>query len=107
MPKKSFVWLTVMLLLPLVAACGSTPSTSTPLSGATTIPDRENLYVLDGYTPLGTTSTGQQIVAFHPGSTNPAFTLPIGLTSMNHQMLITAKAQGNQTTVSVINTRTG
>ena len=109
MPKKPFVWLTVMLsmLLPLVAACGSTPSTSTNTSHATTPPGGENLYVLDGYTPQGATNIAQHIVAFHPGNSNAALTLPAGLTSMDHRLLIVAQAQAGQTTITVINTRSG
>src|SRR6266567_677227 len=95
MPKKPFVWLTVMLsmLLPLVAACGSTPSTSTNTSHATTPPGGENLYVLDGYTPTvqSSNSVEQHIIVFHPGSTNPAMTLPLGLTSMDHQRLFATR----------------
>src|SRR5437868_6035363 len=88
MQKKSALWLTLMLsvLLALVTACGS----NTPISKSTavpTVPSGENIYVLDGYTPLGSLGTGQQIVAFHPGSANPAtlVSLPAGLTSLNHQ----------------------
>ncbi len=111
MPKKSTSWLIVMLsmLLPLVAACGTGASTGTSLSGMVTVPHGENLYVLDGYSPLGTNSSGQQIVAFHPGSANPAalLTLPVGLTSMDHRTLYMATAKGGQTTISVINTQSG
>ena len=111
MPKKPFVWLTVMLsmLLPLVAACGSTPSTSTNTSHATTPPGGENLYVLDGYTPTvqSSNSVEQHIIVFHPGSTNPAMTLPLGLTSMDHQRLFATQVQKNQTTISVVNTQNG
>jgi len=98
MPKKSTSWLIVMLsmLLPLVAACGTGASTGTSLSGMVTVPHGENLYVLDGYSPLGTNSSGQQIVAFHPGSANPAalLTLPAGLTSMDHRTLYMATSKG-------------
>src|ERR1700694_2106659 len=111
MPKKPFVWLTVMLsmLLPLVAACGSTPSTSTNTSHATTPPGGESLYVLDGYTPTvqSSNSVGQHIIVFHPGNTNPAMTLPLGLVSMDHQRLIATQVQKNQTTISVVNTQNG
>ena len=111
MPKKPFVWLTVMLsmLLPLAAACGSTPSTSTDTSHAVTPPGGENLYVLDGYTPAvqSSNSVGQHIIVFHPGSTNPAMTLPLGLTSMDHQRLIATQVQKNQTTISVVDTQDG
>ena len=112
MPKKPFVWLTVilsMLLLPLVAACGSNPSTSTNTTHATMLPSGENLYVLDGYAPMVQfpNSVEQHIIVFHPGNTNPAMTLPLGLTSMNHQRLIATRVKNNQTTISVINTQNG
>lgn len=109
MRKKSFVWLTMMLcmLLPLVAACGSNTNTNTSPATNVKLPAGENLYVLDGYTPQGATSAGQQIVAFHPGDANPTYTLPAGLTSMDHRLLVVAQAKAGQTTVSVINTQSG
>ncbi|HLX57500.1 MAG TPA: hypothetical protein VKR83_10775 [Ktedonobacteraceae bacterium] len=106
MPKKSLVWLTTFMLcmlLPLFAACGSNAS---PATNAT-LPAGENIYVLDGYTPQGATNISQHIVAFHPGNSNAALTLPAGLTTMDHRLLIVATAQANQTTVSVMNTQTG
>jgi len=105
MPKKSFVWLTLMLcmLLPLAAACGSNAATSNTL----TLPSGERIYVLDGYTPQGAASVTQHIVAFHPGSASPAYTLPAGLTSMDHRLLFVANARAGQTTLSVINTQNG
>src|SRR5450759_717580 len=109
MPKKSVVWLTMILcmLLPLVATCGSGSQTGT--SPATKVAPLvgENIYVLDGYAPLGVTNTGQHIVAFHPGNAQPTYTLPAGLTSMDHHLLIAAQAQAGQTTISVINTQSG
>src|SRR5437660_3545358 len=99
MTKKSSVWLTVMLcmLLPLVAACGAgslatgtDTNTSTSASQPTKIalPPGENMYVLDGYTPQGVTNADQRIVVFHPGDVQSAYTLPAGLTSMDHRLLI-------------------
>ena len=111
MLKKSTFWLTLMLsmLLPLVAACGSNSSPGTTQSGVTTPPAGENLYVLDGYAPPGTTGTVQHIVAFHPGSANPTtlIALPAGLTSMDHQRLYVATAKNGQTTINVIDTQSG
>lgn len=114
MTKKSSVWLTVILciLLPLVAACGmGTPSTSTGTSASQqakiVLPPGENIYVLDGYAPQGTTNANQRIVVFHPGDAQPAYTLPAGLTSMDHRLLIAAQTHAGQTTVSVIDTRSG
>jgi DNA-binding beta-propeller fold protein YncE len=111
MSKKSTSWLIVMLgmLLPLVAACGTSASTGTSPSIVATVPHGENLYVLDGYTPMGTNGNSQQIVAFHPGSSKPTalVTLPVGLTSMDHQTLYTATSHSSQTTISVINTQSG
>ncbi len=107
MPKKTTFWLTMMLsmLLSLLVACG----TGTAPSSSTKLPPGENLYVLDGYTSAGTTSTAQQIIVFHPGSPSPnkLLTLPAGLTSMDHRSLYIAASQGGQTTISVINTQSG
>ncbi len=116
MQKRSIGWLTLTLglLLVLVAACGPTTSTSNSTTSVThfgtAVPAAENIYVLDGYTPAGSNSIGgQQIIALHPGSTNPAtlVTLPVGLTSNDHQRLYTANARNGQTTISIINTQTG
>ena len=114
MTKKSSVWLTVMLcmLLPLVAACGmGTPSTSagtsTGQAAKMVLPPGENIYVLDGYAPQGTTNANQHIVVFHPGDARSAYTLPAGLTSMDHHLLIATQSQAGQTTVSVIDTHSG
>lgn len=107
MRKKSVVWLAMMLcmLLPLVAACGSNTNTGTATNAK--LPAGENIYVLDGYTPQGATSAGQRIVAFHPGNTSATYTLPAGLTSLDHHLLIAAQVKAGQTTVSVIDTRSG
>ncbi len=114
MTKKSSVWLTVMLcmLLPLVAACGAgslTTGTATNTNQPTkiTLPPGENMYVLDGYTPQGTTNANQRIVVFHPGDVQPAYTLPAGLTSMDHRLLIATQTHAGQTTVAVMDTRSG
>src|SRR6266567_9155797 len=126
MQKRSLFWLTLTLsaLLTLIAACGTGTSTSNPttvqnapsnaahpvattMHPVATVPAGENLYVLDGYTPSGSSSTKQQIVAFHPGSVNPVplVTLPAGLTSQDHQRLYTATAANGQTTIAILNTR--
>src|SRR5260370_32220463 len=111
MPRKAKFWLTLMLsmLLFLLAACGQGSSTNISPSSTATGPSGESLYVLDGYTPMGTTSAGQRIIAFHPGSSSPnaLVTLPAGLTSMDQRRLYMATPHGGQTTISVINTQTG
>ncbi|HKV00678.1 MAG TPA: hypothetical protein VJQ26_01060, partial [Ktedonobacteraceae bacterium] len=111
MPRKAKFWLTLMLsmLLFLLAACGQGSSTNISPSSTAMGPSGESLYVLDGYTPIGTNSAGQQIIAFHPGSSSPnaLVTLPAGLTSMDHRRLYMATPHGGQTTISVINTQTG
>ncbi|GAC1617745.1 MAG: hypothetical protein NVS4B7_10060 [Ktedonobacteraceae bacterium] len=110
MQKKSALWLMLILsaLLAIVTACGSNMPLSTS-SATATVPAAENIYVLDGYTPLGSASTGQQIVAFHPGSANPRtiVSLPEGLTSRDHKTLYTASAQNGKATIKVINTESG
>ena len=116
MQKQFIIWLTLTLsvILTLITACGPATSTSNPTTSVThpiaTVPAGENLYVLDGYAPLGTSSIGnQQIIAFHPGSPDPTplITLPAGLTSQDHQRLYTATARDGQTTIAIINTQTG
>jgi len=127
MQKKSLFWLTLTLsvLLVVAVACGSAttsgPATTTSFhttsnystTGVThsiaKVPAGEDLYVLDGYTPLGASLGTQQIIAFHPGSGSPAtlVTLPAGLTSQDHQRLYTATVTNGQTTISIINTQTG
>jgi len=114
MRKKSTLGLMLLLsaLLTFMAACGTnstTSSTSTPHAPQATVPTGENIYVLDGYTALGSTGVGQHIVAFHPGGANPTalVSLPAGLTSLDHQRLYTATAQNGRTTISVTNTQNG
>jgi DNA-binding beta-propeller fold protein YncE len=120
MQKKPLFWLTLTLsvLLVVAVACGPATTTSksatnnhstTGVTHPAAVPAGEDLYVLDGYTPLGASPGTQQIVAFHPGSRNPAIlvTLPAGLTSQDHQRLYTATATNGQTTISIINTQTG
>ena len=111
MQKKLTRWpllLLCMFLAFVATACG----TNTPFSNTTavpTVPPGENIYVLDGYSPQGSTDTGRHIVAFHPGSANPTafISLPSGLTSIDHRTLYTAVPQNGQTVISVINTQTG
>ncbi len=121
MQKKSLFWLTLTLSVLLVVAVACGPATTTSNSATSnqsttgvtypiaTVPAGEDLYVLDGYTPLGASPGTQQIIAFHPGSTNPTtlVTLPAGLTSQDHQRLYTATATNGQTAISIINTQTG
>ena len=100
MLRKTTVCLVMLLgaLLPLVAACGSNPATGS--ATPTTIPAGEHLYVLDG---------GQQIVAFHPSGANPValLTLPAGLFSPDHHVLVATSTSGTRTTVSIVNPQTG
>lgn len=116
MTKKSSVCLTVMLclLLPLVAACGAgsfatgtNTNTSTDQPKKIALSPGENMYVLDGYAPQGVTNANQRIVVFHPGDVQPAYTLPAGLTSLDHRLLIATQTHAGQTTVSVRDTRSG
>jgi hypothetical protein len=65
------------------------------------------MYVLDGYAPQGVTNADQRIVVFHPGDVRSAYTLPAGLTSMDHRLLIATQTRADQTTVSVMDTRSG
>ena len=113
MRKKEFLWLTliVAVLVPLLAACGTSLSTSTSNTAApaATVPPGESLYVLDGYTPIGSNNGAQHIVAFHPNSANSTaqITLPAGPTSLDHRMIYVATPNNGQTTITVRNTLTG
>src|SRR5260370_7921866 len=114
MEKEAEFWLKMMLnmLISVLVDCGPCHATGIGRwrrTSASKLPPGENLYVLDGYTSPGTTSTAQQIIAFHPGSPSPnkLLTLPAGLTSMDHRSLYIAASQGGQTTISVINTQSG
>jgi hypothetical protein len=114
MQKKKTFWFPLIgsvLLTLIAAACGPTKSTGTPatLSTPPTVPAGESLYILDGYGPSANGSTGQRIVAVHPGNTNAAslLTLSAGLFSQDHQRIYTAKAQHGQTTITITNSQTG
>src|SRR5437016_5493762 len=114
MQKKKTFWLLLIgsvLLTLIAAACGPTKSTSiaTTLSAPPTVPAGESLYILDGYRPSTNGSTGQRIVAFHPGSPSAAnpLTLSAGLFSQDHQRIYTATAQDGQTIVTITNAQTG
>ncbi len=115
MPKKSLIWLAVILslVLSLVAACGLDTTSSNKAQG-TTLPSGEHLYVLDGYVPGNpgntdnTGQSGQHIVVFHPGNSTAGMTLPNGLTSLNHRVLVSAQnGQPGHTTISIYNTQNG
>jgi WD40 repeat protein len=113
MSKKSLIWLAVILsiVLSLVIACGT--DTSTNSVQGPVLPLGEHLYVLDGYAPGTTGQSGQRIVVFHPGNSSEEMTLPDGLTSLDHRVLVTASMQGSQagqaghTTISIYNTQNG
>ncbi len=105
MQKKPIIWLAILLslLLPLLAACGAQP----PSSPQGSVSPGELLHVLDGYNAR-TASSGQRIVAFHPGANASALTtLPAGLTSQDHQRLYVATPQGTQTSIVIYDTQTG
>ncbi len=110
MQKKSALWLMVTLsaLLTLLAACGTnTTTTGKTTTIAATVPPGENIYVLDGYNPLGSVPNGQQIVAIHPSSANPtrSISLPAGPNSQDHQRLYVATPANGRTTISIFNTQ--
>lgn len=98
--------LTMLLcgLLIALTACGFTQSNSNTHATSATIPQGENLHVLDGDP---STSTGRQrIVSFHPG-TSTFTSLPTGLISQDHQHIYTAIPQNRQTKITVTNTQGG
>lgn len=105
----------VLLVLGVtLAACGRNAPAAT--SGQPSIPSAgETLYVIDGSPVNGapaweSTSAGsQRIVAFHPGSASPSLllSLPMGITTQDHQRLYATTVSGGQTTVTIYDTRTG
>ncbi|HEX7737075.1 MAG TPA: hypothetical protein VF458_19680 [Ktedonobacteraceae bacterium] len=114
MKKRLLAWsgLVVLLLLPLLAACGSelprqngsasTSQVAPPVSG--------ELYVLDSYVRAGQTAGNRHIVALQLGSANTTarLKLPAGLTDLKHQWLYVASlASGGNTRISVFDTRSG
>src|SRR6266568_5126114 len=112
MQKKLTLWYTLLLsvFIVLVSACGSnTPLNTSSAPRTATVSPGESIYVLDGYTPLGSTNTAQQIVAFHPDGSHPktVVSLPAGLTSLDHKRLYTAIAQSGKTTLRVVDTQSG
>ena len=112
MQKKPALWLmlTLSTLLSLLAACDThITASNTRTTVAPTVPPGENIYVLDGYTPMGGAPNGQQIVAFHPSGFNPApfISLPTGLSSLDHRRLYTATPANGKTTIAVVNTQSG
>ncbi|GAC1432405.1 MAG: hypothetical protein NVS4B1_25720 [Ktedonobacteraceae bacterium] len=102
MRRVSSLTLLLYGLLIALSACGSTQLDNS--THATSAPQNENLYVLDGYTSIGT--KGQRIVAFRPGSGTSA-SLPAGLISQDHQRIYTALPQNGQTTITVTSTQDG
>lgn len=112
MQKKFTFWFSLLLSMfaLLLSACGSSTSSGTSSPGVTaTVPPGENVYVLDGYTPTGSASIAQQIVAFHPQGSHPktVVSLPAGLTSLDHKRLYTATAENGRTTMRVVDTVSG
>jgi DNA-binding beta-propeller fold protein YncE len=88
-----------------VAACGQSTLTTNSSRLATTAPANEALYVLDG---TGGAAGGQWIVAIHPGDAGGApVILPTGLSTQDHQQLYVATPNGAQTTITILDTRSG
>jgi DNA-binding beta-propeller fold protein YncE len=88
-----------------IAACGQSTLNSNNSRLATTVPANETLYVLDG---SDSAAGGQQFVAIHPGAADgAAVTLPAGLATQDHQQLYVATPNGAQTTIAILDTRTG
>ena len=110
-PHSVSAFIGVLLLASAaLAACGvqghaaSTPSTARAPTG-------EILYVVDGATASagGYKAYGQRLVAFAAsgGASAPLLSLPMGLTTLDHQRLYTATSGGGATTITVYATRTG
>ncbi|MBA2283945.1 MAG: hypothetical protein H0W02_00530 [Ktedonobacteraceae bacterium] len=112
MRKKAIFWLAAMLcmLLTLLSACGANGVSSGNPQPGTAQHGSARLYVLDGYTAPGASTTGnQRIIAFQPESAHPGtlVTLPAGLMSFDHQRVYTATAQGGHTSIAIFDTQSG
>jgi hypothetical protein len=95
--------LVIVGTLLLVSACSfsATPATKGPTPGTTGSP---TFYILDGQP----TSRQQRIVIWGPGTAAAqAHVLPVGLLTQDHRRLYTALARGSETTITVIDTRSG
>jgi DNA-binding beta-propeller fold protein YncE len=109
MNRTSGLLMCVMCLLLVViaslAACGQSITSTSGLRLAASVPAGETLYVLDG---AGGSAGGQRILAIHPGGTGAtSITLLGGLATEDHQQLYVATPNGAQTTIAVLDTRTG
>ncbi|HLZ22686.1 MAG TPA: hypothetical protein VKQ30_11245 [Ktedonobacterales bacterium] len=92
-----------------LTACGSQPPSAASLHTAH-VSVGELLYVVDGAaSPGGGGTASQDIVAFHPGgsATSPVVTLPMGLTTQDHQRLYATTSAAGHTTITVYDTRVG
>lgn len=88
----------------MLAGCGvSAGSRSTKT--ASPVPAGEIVYIVHG--PYSTSTAG--IVALHPanGTASPLLTLPMGLTTQDHQRLYAATTANGHTSISAYDTRTG
>lgn len=113
MKKRLLIWpgLMLCLLIPFATACGSgllqPGSNSNPAASQA---DNE-LYILDNYTSSGQQEEAQHIVSLPVGTTSPTarLTLPAGPTDLKHQRLYLATplSNSNQTSISVLDTRSG
>lgn len=105
---RGFAGLMMSVLIAVVlgfAACAPGTSNTNRSSLSTAIPPNEMLYALDG----GNGAAGaQRIVAIHPGAdAGSAVTLPAGLATSDYRLLYVAAPMGEQTTISILDTRTG
>jgi DNA-binding beta-propeller fold protein YncE len=112
-PLRGISTLVGVLLLAsaALAACGvQSHAASTPTS-TPHVPTGEILYVVDGAAASagGYKAYGQRLVAFAAGggAGAPLLSLPMGLTTLDHQRLYTATSAGATTTITIYATRTG
>jgi DNA-binding beta-propeller fold protein YncE len=110
-PSRIVVLVSIALVLSAaLAACGAQPPIAASRN-TLSLPSGERLYVAGtasgDSTNAGTAS--QSIVAFHPGSaaTSPLVSLPMGLTTLDHQRLYVASPGAGRTTIAVYDTRSG
>lgn len=88
-----------------IAACGQSTLSTGHSRLATTMPANETLYVLSG---TGDAAGGQRIVAIQPEVARGApVNLPLGLATQDHQRIYVATPNGAQTTIAILDTRTG
>jgi DNA-binding beta-propeller fold protein YncE len=103
----------MLLVSAALAACGAQAATATTSRASTAVPGSsgEVLYVVHGSAGASGSGYSQSlgIVAVSAGAAAraPLLSLPLGLTTLDHQRLYAATSAGGRTTIAAYDTRTG